>query len=208
MTARLPFHLSSRQIAAFGGTWLVAVGIGFVLLAGHSNRPAESAVPSSHWPQHSQIDLSQTGATLVMFAHPYCPCTKASLGELEKLLARAGGAVTPWIVVLETQVTSSARQSIELQQLTAAIPGVRVLADADGAEAIRFQAMSSGETFLYDANGTLLFSGGITFARGHFGDNLGRSAIETLLSGGSPSCSQTPTFGCPLAEATPITKVP
>ncbi|HEY6421580.1 MAG TPA: hypothetical protein VIX59_21490 [Candidatus Binataceae bacterium] len=34
---------------------------------------------------------------------------------------------------------------------------------------------------LYDRRGRLLFSGGITGARGHFGDNAGVSAIVALI---------------------------
>jgi hypothetical protein len=44
----------------------------------------------------------------------------------------------------------------------------------------------------------LLFAGGITAARGHAGDNAGRSAIETLLAGGRPGYDRTPVFGCPI----------
>jgi hypothetical protein len=54
---------------------------------------------------------------------------------------------------------------------------------------------------LYDAAGRLRFSGGITAARGHAGDNLGRSAIVELLEGDSPTATATPVFGCSLLEA-------
>ena len=46
--------------------------------------------------------------------------------------------------------------------------------------------------------GDLLFSGGITFARGHAGDNAGRTAIEACAAGQSPGYRQTPVFGCPI----------
>ena len=41
---------------------------------------------------------------------------------------------------------------------------------------------TSGQTFLYDARGTLLFSGGITGARAHAGDNAGRQSLVALLN--------------------------
>ena len=60
-----------------------------------------------------------------------------------------------------------------------------MLRDDDGAEARRFGAETSGQTLLYDEHGALLFSGGITGARGHAGDNAGRASLVALLNRGS-----------------------
>ncbi len=73
--------------------------------------------------------------------------------------------------------------------------------DIQGREALRFGAATSGQTLLYDASGRLLFSGGITPARGHAGDNDGSDALLELLSGGSGRHHQTPVFGCSLRDA-------
>jgi hypothetical protein len=80
----------------------------------------------------------------------------------------------------------------------AAIPGVTVVRDDEGVEAGRFRAATSGQTMLYDAAGKLLFSGGITSARGHEGDNAGRAAVVSLLTTGEAGREGTPVFGCPL----------
>ena len=58
----------------------------------------------------------------------------------------------------------------------AEIPGVEVVSDEDDAQSAAFGAAVSGQTLLYDREGRLIFSGGITAARGHAGDNAGRSA--------------------------------
>ena len=50
-----------------------------------------------------------------------------------------------------------------------------------GAEANLFGAATSGQTMVYDPGGRLRFSGGITAARGHYGDNVGVSAIARLI---------------------------
>jgi hypothetical protein len=86
----------------------------------------------------------------------------------------------------------------------AEIPGVEVIRDPRGALAARFGATVSGHTVVYDAAGHLVFQGGITPARGHEGDNVGRSAIVAMLgTRGAPraSTTRTPTFGCELAES-------
>jgi hypothetical protein len=58
--------------------------------------------------------------------------------------------------------------------------------------------MTSGQTVLYDNEGALLFSGGITGARGHAGDNAGRTSLVELLNRGAAGRSRTSVFGCPL----------
>ena len=73
-----------------------------------------------------------------------------------------------------------------------------MLRDADGREAKRFGVETSGQTLLYDANGRLIFSGGITGSRGHVGENAGELALISLINGGQAERNATSVFGCPL----------
>ncbi len=74
-----------------------------------------------------------------------------------------------------------------------------VLRDSDGAEARRFGVETSGQTLLYDAHGTLIFSGGITGSRGHAGENArSELALVALLTQGRPERRASGVFGCPL----------
>jgi hypothetical protein len=50
---------------------------------------------------------------------------------------------------------------------------------------------------LYNAAGALLFSGGITAARGHEGDNAGREMVLAHLAANDAG-RRAPVFGCPL----------
>ena len=86
----------------------------------------------------------------------------------------------------------------DLWRTAAALPDVTVVRDDDGIEARRFGASTSGQTLLYDDAGTLLFTGGITGARAHQGDNDGRRAIVALLNRKSPARTATKVFGCSL----------
>jgi hypothetical protein len=72
--------------------------------------------------------------------------------------------------------------------------------DQGGREAGLFGAATSGQTDLYDAHGTLKFSGGITAARGHAGDNAGRDALAAWISTGTAHRPGAPVFGCALAD--------
>lgn len=75
---------------------------------------------------------------------------------------------------------------------------MNVVNDGDGVEAKRFGAFTSGQALLYDAQGQLRFSGGITDSRGHEGDNAGREAIEAILAGKTATTTLTDVFGCGL----------
>ena len=77
---------------------------------------------------------------------------------------------------------------------------MHVLCDEGGREAVKFAAAASGHALLYDAAGKLLFSGGITFSRGHQGDNAGRDAIERLARGERPGYCESPVFGCAIVS--------
>lgn len=191
-----------RQLLSLsvGLLWLVAVvaGLGSVLSYEATQGTAEQAPPS--WPRDTELSLNDRGATLVMFAHPRCPCTRASLGELDKTIARCQDNVKACVVFLKPTGASGDWDQTDLWKAARAIPGVQVLQDRDGKEAQRFHATTSGQTLLYNRESALVFNGGITMARGHFGDNPGRDSIESYLTTGSPVRNQTPVYGCPIVK--------
>ena len=135
-----------------------------------------------------------------MLAHPHCPCTRASIEELSKLMARVRSPVAAHVLFLKPAGFPGDWGQTDLRRSAASIPGVVVLEDDDGAEARRFRAATSSQVLLYDAGGRLLFSGGITGSRGHSGDNAGRSAVESFLNDGAAERAETFVFGCPLFD--------
>jgi hypothetical protein len=181
-----------------GVLWLFAVSTGLWILWGYENTPGVSAEPPALWPADSRIPRSHERATLVMLAHPRCPCTRATIGELASLMAHSQGRLTAYVLFLKPEGFSDDWEKTDLWQSAASIPGVTAIVDDGGAEAQRFHSATSGQTVLYDAAGRLLFSGGITSARGHSGDNAGRSAIESLVNTGAADRAETLVFGCPL----------
>jgi hypothetical protein len=112
-------------------------------------------------------------------------------------MAQADGRVAAYVLFVKPEGSADDWEQTDLWQSAASIPGVHVLVD-DGAEALRFHAVTSGQTALYDVAGRLLFSGGITASRGHSGDNAGRSAIVSLLNSGEAEQTETAVFGCSL----------
>lgn len=155
------------------------------------------------------IPLSAGQPTLVVFAHPRCPCSRASVGELALIMAKARGQVQARVWFYRPAGMPEDWAHTDLWHSASAIPGVSVAGDEGGAEAARFHATVSGQTLLYRGDGRRLFNGGITSARGHSGDNAGRSAVLALLQGHTFQAVETPVFGCALAGSAPaITPTP
>jgi hypothetical protein len=180
--------------------WLLVVGIGLAVLMGYENTPGTGARALATWPADSRIQRVPGRATLVMLVHPHCPCSRASIGELALLMAQSQGRLSANVLFLKPPGFSDDWEKTDLWQSAEGIPGVKATIDYDGVEARRFHASTSGQTVLYDAEGHLLFSGGITIARGHAGDNAGRSAIVALLNEKVTEQTETPVFGCPLFD--------
>lgn len=176
--------------------WLVVVGLGTGMLWKYSNTPNPDPSPPAHWPATTTIPRVNGRATLVMFVHPRCSCTVASMGELAVLMAQCQGLVNARVVFFRPRGSREDWTHSDLWRAAAIIPGVTVQADEDGHEAQLFHAETSGHTALYDAQGQLVFDGGITASRGHSGDNAGRDAITAWLHGQTPEHTQTPVFGC------------
>jgi hypothetical protein len=135
-----------------------------------------------------------------MFAHPRCACTRASLVELGKLLARVPGRVAPVVVFAHPEGAADDFGRTEMRTLASSLPGVTVLDDDRDAEAHRFGASTSGAVLLYDTTGRLAFSGGLTAVRGHEGQSFGQERIVALLLTGRADRDDSPVFGCALEE--------
>jgi hypothetical protein len=187
-------------------TWIASVAFGMRVLFDYENTPGRVGALSAAWPA-TQIERATDRPTLVMLAHPYCPCTAASIGELAQIMARLEGRVSAYVILVRPKGARGDWEDTNLRRSAEAIPGVKVVFDPDGVEASRFGAETSGHTELFGADGQLLFNGGITASRGHAGDNAGENAIVALLNKQTPARTQTLVFGCPLAERgeTPLT---
>jgi hypothetical protein len=175
--------------------WLIVLIAGFASLIRYASREGMPAQSPSTWPRSSALPTGDR-ARLVMLLHPRCACSRASLAELDRLMARVGDRVRAQVVMVEpTGVVGPS----DLEQQARHIGGVSVWHDAGGVEAQRFGAVTSGQVFLYDRAGNLLFHGGITGARGHEGANAGSDEIAAILSTGArANLVTTSVFGCKL----------
>jgi hypothetical protein len=190
---------------AIGVVWLIAVAGGMRALWSYGNTPGEAGDPPGKWPTQSRIPRTTGLPTIVVMGHPKCPCTRATVGELEVMMARLHNQATAVVVFVRPHGTPDGWDDTDLRRSAAKIPGVIIMSDVDEVEADLFNAQVSGQTMLYDAGGKLLFSGGITASRGHAGDNAGRSSIVSFVADGTGEPTRTPVFGCALRTPKSLT---
>jgi hypothetical protein len=183
-----------------GAIWLVLIAAGLKVLADYQSTPGRRADPPAAWPGESLITRIPGRATLVMFAHPQCPCTRASMTELERLLARVPGKMRVTVVFFQPAGVMKDWLDTDTWKHASRIPGVTTVVDEAGKEAERFAAVTSGQVALYDENGLLVFNGGITAGRGQVGTNTGAQQIERLVAGESAERNESLVFGCSLKE--------
>ena len=157
--------------------------------------PGRLATPPLEWPRHSQFQPASPKATLLVFVHPQCPCSRATLEELAGIMVLRP-QVEGRVYIFEP--AGAPWPKTDLYESAARIPGVRVLSDPNGAVARQFGARTSGQSLLYNAAGRLVFNGGITAGRGHVGANDGVDAVLALLNGAPPRQRSIPVFGCAL----------
>ena len=191
---------NKKLVAAIFTLWLPAVGYGLHRMADYANTPGRLASPPAQWPSDAPLPPARGRASILVFAHPQCPCSRATIGELAWLVAHAHGKAVASVFFYLPSSEKRDWATTDLWRSATAIPGVQAIVDPDGAMARRFGASTSGQTLLYDSSGRLAFNGGITIARGHSGGNDGRDAIAGLLAGAIPRHRTTSVFGCSLLK--------
>jgi len=183
--------------------WVAGVAWGLQKIETYSSTPGIAAEAPAKWPGSALVTPRPGRSTLVMFIHPQCSCTRASLEELKTILQRTHGAVSAWVVVLKPGDMNDAWSDSGTSKTARSLSGVTVVMDDNGTEADRFGALTSGHTVLYSSAGTLEFSGGITAARGHVGENSGEQSVLSLVATGKSDSSSHEVYGCGLHDPEP-----
>jgi hypothetical protein len=170
--------------------WLAVVGGGLFALIRYDATPAAAHTVLGHWPNQSSIIPENKRPIMIMAVHPQCSCTHASLNELQRMLPRMENKARVVVLLLGK---SGNRYEDAVSQMH-----LEFLRDPSGSEARRFGLTTSGEVAVYSAGGDLLYTGGITGARAHEGDNSGEDAAIAAVTGERTAQKQAPVFGCEL----------
>lgn len=180
--------------------WFVCVLVGLLCLFQYE---FTGAVPASvsQWPKDAELELAPDRPTAVLFVHPHCPCTAASIAELDRVLGHAPDVLN--VIVVFPIPPGAAEDWIDGTNHTAArrLPGTLLYEDTEGQVTDRFGVSISGTVLAYGTDGALRFRGGLTASRGHEGPNTGSLALRSLASGETPAQSSSPVFGCALLSS-------
>ena len=161
--------------------------------------------PPDSWPAKTGLAREAGKATLIMFANPHCPCTRASLADLGEIIASRQDRLKAYVVFIIPKWVDADWLEGEDLRIARGLKGVTVVFQRDTVDARKFDARVSGHVVLYDADGRLGFRGGITGLRGLAGDNVGQQRVLAVLDGQVPTGREARTFGCALYDG--ITKV-
>ena len=197
MASTQKFHLAAVVI------WALLIAAGMSVTGRYDNTPGPARPVASSWPPGTSLTLSPGHLTLLVFVHPECSCTAATLTEIEGLLARHRRTLDVTLIAIIPPARIEQWEHSRLLQRAAAIPGLRVFYDYGSVEAERFGALTSGYSLAYSSSGKLRFAGGLTQARGQTGNNLGIETLDQLAENLLPSRNRNPVFGCELRNPVP-----
>lgn len=199
-------HVNSKSLVPFGGmrplwimaaVWGIALAAGFGCLVRYSQQEGDRGVPPLTWPESHNLSAPVDRAKLLLFAHPHCPCTRASIRQLERVLTASRQKLDFDVILIGNSSVAADWRETPIAIAASALDRANVR--FDGGELARvFHVRTSGHILLYDSRGVLKFSGGVNSFRGHEGDSQGAGSLVALLRNTSEDLATSPVFGCPL----------
>lgn len=190
----------NRAVVGFA-LWSFIIVVGSASLEAYEHLPAHQLKASQVWPETTL--KRGAGNTLVMFAHPRCPCTRASLHQLQKLLGAISSRPLCYVVFLKPPGWDDKQLDTDIFRTAKQIAGVETVFDEGGAIARSFASTTSGDTFLFGPGGGLIFRGGITASRGDESDCASYELLANAMEKTpiTDKLAQTPVFGCSLVNS-------
>lgn len=176
--------------------WIIACAAVLWPLWTYANRAGAQGYLPAGWTPPPEFDPPVDRAMLLMFAHPKCPCTRATMSALERLQCDEPGTFATRVVFYEPIDADPSWRQTDLWARAGRLVDARTIADPGGSITASAGAVISGCTALIDQDGALLFWGGITPSRGHEGESVGLTALRSILRGHEPGCHRSPVYGC------------
>lgn len=201
--------MSDRMRPVIAGSMLLLAAV-FTLyglktsLSFDQTASAQNAVPAL-WPVTSALRRPAGRPRMLVFVHPFCSCTAATIAELSKVSVRARAGSPEITVLFIRSIHSKWPRKNALWNEAEKLAGARVVWDEGGQEARRFGANTSGFVVLYSGEGKLLFRGGVTGSRGHQGDNYGLDQLMASIDSQKEASKSSLVFGCALASSNKLT---
>jgi len=187
--ARLKVNVREAALWTAG---LLVVLAAFTMWAAREEQRASAK--SRNWPEGAPLTLDPARVTLLVFVHPQCRGTEATLQTLAHVMARCAGHANVTIMMYEDPALLAHWKGSPTQSEAESIPGASVREDHMGEAASFFDVKTSGTALVFAPDGTLLYRGGITPGLGQVGD--GEVLQKWLLEG--QGVRHEPVFGASL----------
>lgn len=178
--------------------WTTLLLTGHLVLFEYEMTASPLANTKRIFPAKSIVQMAKGRQNIILFLHPMCPCSMASVDEFHELM-RAGEKDSVGTVV--AFMPQEMQSEWALQPVFSSLKRIRnvsIVYDTTGAQADIFGATTSGHVLIYDGRGILQFSGGITASRGHSGDNANFELAKKTILERNPKFVTTPVLGCAL----------
>lgn len=178
--------------------WSVAALVGGTMLWSYDKAPGATVANLDNIENRLQ-QLGLESPQVLVFAHPKCPCTAATLEQLSQLTFPSEVGLTV-VFFVPDQADASWRDTTNVR-LAQQIPRATIQFDPEGELSRSVGVKTSGHCLAVRADGTVGFSGGITISRGHRGPNQGASDLTHCFQRSSGT-AEYPVYGCALFAST------
>jgi hypothetical protein len=155
--------LGITALAGAVALWIVLACAGAWAMVRYESTPGPKQTAPSRWPRESTFTRAADRTTLLVFMHPLCSCSEATLAELEQLVASNGREFRSLAVFAIPELgdaawgagtgTQTAWKDSPVVRHAQSIDGVSVIFDPGGIETRRFGAVTSGFVAVYGAVG-------------------------------------------------------
>src|SRR4051812_29352824 len=95
--------LPRRTILVAAAAWAVLATAGLAKLTAYSAAAGTVAAAPHRFPSGGVIPAAAGEPTLIMLAHPHCPCSRASVAELARLLAEAERPLRAYVLFVRPE---------------------------------------------------------------------------------------------------------
>lgn len=179
------------------GVWLFCCLCATAVLTLYSHTPNDAGAAQVVLTDTNAVQLDENRPTLVMYVHPRCPCTLASVEGLARLQRKFVGRFALRVVFSVPQGMETDWHETSLWESVGRISDCERILDKGGRITRQAGAETSGTVGVYEPDGRLMFWGGVTASRGHAGDSPGTDAIAGYFNNLTYQ-DRTNVYGCPI----------
>lgn len=178
----------------FVSTWGIACAAVFIVVWRFEATPGPAVASLQEWPRGCAIERTPGANSVILFLHPGCPCSMASIEELRLGIGK-GWNGDVHVVAYSPDGENEDWVHGEQWEAASKIPRAKLHVDPGGRLARQFNAVTSGHAAFYDGGGRLLFAGGLTPSRG---TAAGGVLFQRAALGQE---TRRPEYGCPIIDA-------